>query len=105
MPDVSKNFAIRRVVTGATGADGVWGTPIVCPIACSQVVIENGDGTNAQAVRTDPADGDTEKGLPASLELTIRASSSGDPVFQVGEMVCRVKPASGAGPVIVTFIR
>lgn len=105
MPDTSKYFAIRRFVTAAAGADGKWGTPIVCPIDCTQVVIENGDGTNAQAVRTDPNDGDTEKGLPASLELTIRANSSGDAVFQRGDTVCRVAPASGAGPVIVTFIR
>jgi hypothetical protein len=103
--DVSKNFAIRRWPTAAVGADGKWGTPIVCPIACTQVVIENGDATNAQAVRTDPTDSDTEKGLPASLELTIRASSSGDAVFQVNEVVCRVAPAAGSGPVIVTFIR
>lgn len=105
MADVSKYFALRRFVTAATGADGKFGTPIVCPIDCTQVVIENGDGTNAQAVRTDPDDPDTEKGLPASLELTIRANSSGDAVFQRGEVICRVKPASGSGPVIVSFIR
>jgi hypothetical protein len=105
MPDVSKGFAIRRFVTASVGADNKWGTPIVCPIPCTQVVIENADGTNAQAVRTDPTDPDTEKGLPASLELTIRASSSGDPVFQTGETVCRVAPAAGSGPVVVTFIR
>lgn len=105
MTDVNKGFAIRRFVTAAAGPDGLWGTPIICPIPCTQVVLENGDSVNAQAVRTDPADSNTEKGLPASLELTIRANSSGDPVFQLGDTVCRVAPAAGAGPVIVTFIR
>jgi hypothetical protein len=105
MADVSKNYSCRRIVTQATGADNVWGVPVVCPIACTQVVIENADQSNAQAVRSDPNDGDTEKQIPAGLELTIRATSSGDPVFQPGEVVCRVAPASGNGPIVVTFIR
>lgn len=106
MADVNKYFATRRFVTAAAGADGKWGTPIICPIACTQVVIENGDGTNAQAVRTDPADGDTEKSLSGALELTIRATSSGDPVFQPGDMICRVAPGAATTPlVIVTFTR
>ena len=100
-----KNFAIRRLVVAATDVDGKFGTRIVCPIACTTIVIENGDGTNAQRLRSDPDDPDTEKGLPAGLELTIRAQSSGDPVFQVGETCCRVCPASGNGPVIVSFTR
>lgn len=105
MSDTSKNFAIRRLATAALGGDGLFGTPVVVPIECSQVVIENGDAANAQAVRTDPNDGGTEKTLPASLELTIRTGNAGCAVFQPGEVVCRVAPAAGNGPIIVSFIR
>lgn len=103
MPE--KNFAIRRLATAALGGDGLYGVPVVCPIACTQVVIENVDTVNAQVVRTIVDDGATAKTIAAGLELTIRATSSGDPVFQPGEVVCRVAPAAGAGPICVTFIR
>jgi hypothetical protein len=103
MADVSKNFAIRRFVPVAMGADNLPGVPIVCPIDCTQVVIENGDTANAQNVYTDPSG--AYKVLPATVELTIRAFSHGGAVFQQGEVVCRVAPVAGAGPVIVSFIR
>jgi hypothetical protein len=105
MPDVSKYYAQRRIVTAAVGADGFWGVPVPCPIACTELIITNTDGSNAQAVRTDPNDPDTELALGTSASMTIRASSSGDAVWQAGDVVCRVKPASGTGPVVVRFTR
>lgn len=105
MTDVSKNFAIRRFATAALGADGKVGTPIVCPIACTQVAILNTDAANAQTIYSDPDDGSTTRTLATSTELTFRAFSDGGPVFQVGEVICRIAPAAGAGPVVVTFIR
>jgi hypothetical protein len=105
LADSSKNFSIRRLPTAATSADGQWGVPVVCPIACSQVVIENGDASNAQYVRSDRVEPDTQKTLPAGLELTLKCHSSGDAIFQPGEIVCYIAPSSGAGPVIVTFLR
>lgn len=97
MADASKYFAIRRVATSSS----IF-TNIVAPIACSQVVIENGDSTNAQAVRSDASDSETEKAIPASLELTLRASAQ---CWNQADVVCAVKSVSGSGPVIVTFLR
>lgn len=94
--DASKYFAIRRIVTDAT-----W-KPVIAPMDCGQVVLENGDSTNAQAVRSDQDDSDTEKGLPASLELTIRATL-GAP-FLKGTTICYVKAVAGNGPVIASFV-
>ncbi len=99
MSDSSKSFAVRRWATSTS----VW-TPIVCPIACTQIVIENTDASNAQAVRSDPNDSSTEKNLPASLELTLRASSA-DPCWNIGDVVCSVLARAGAGPICVTFLR
>lgn len=104
MPDLSKNFSIRRFIPVALGADNLPGVPIVCPMDCTQLVIENGDAVNAQNVYSDPTTG-AYKVIPAGLELTIRAFSHGGAVFQVGETVCRVAPVAGSGPLIVTFIR
>ncbi len=97
MADSSKYVAIRRVTTSTTN----W-VDIVCPIDCSQVVIENVDSTNAQAVRTDKVDGTTEKTLPATLELTLRASMQ---CWSKDDVVCSVLATSGSGPVVVSFIR
>lgn len=105
MTDVSKNFAIRRFATAALGGDGKVGTPIVCPIPCTQVAILNADGVNAQTIYSDPDDGTTTRTLATNAEITLRAHSDGGPVFQAGEVVCRITPAAGAGPVVVTFIR
>jgi hypothetical protein len=105
MADVHKYFAIRRVAVAATGPDGKPGTPIVVPIDCTQIVIENTDAANDMTVYTDPDDGTTTKTLPKSLELTLRATSSGDCVFLRGDTICRIAPSSGSGPVCVTFLR
>lgn len=96
MADASKYFAVRRLVTTSAFQ------AITVPIACGQVVIENGDTVNSQAVRTDPNDGDTEKTLPAQLELTLRAQAQ---CWEKGDIVCYVKAASGSGPIIVSFLR
>jgi hypothetical protein len=105
MPDTCKYFAVRHFTPVATHSDGLFGIPIVAPIDCTQVVIENGDAVNAQTVRSDPENGETEKIITGSLELTLRFHSSGDPVIQRGDVVCRIAPVAGNGPVIVTFIR
>ncbi len=105
MADLHPSFAIRRIATLAIGPDGLPGVPIVCPIDCTQIVIENGDTTNDQTVYTDPRDGTTLKTLPAGLELTLRGHSSGDAIFMRGSTVCRVAAATGTGPVIVSFLR
>ena len=96
MADASKYFAVRRLVTSTTFI------PVTAPIPCAQVVLENGDSSNAQMVRSDKTDTDTEKGLPASLELTLRASVQ---CWQPGDVVCWVAAGTGSGPVIVTFLR
>lgn len=103
MSDSSKNFALRRLDLTVEAPN--WGVAVVCPIACTQVVIENTDASNVCACRTDPNDVGTEKNIPAGLELTIRATSSGDPVFQANEVVCWLKPAAGNGPACVSFTR
>ncbi len=101
MADASKYFAIRVLPTKVPVVAGDW-TPIVCPIACTQIVIENRDAVNAQAVRSDVADSATEKYLPASLELTLRASAQ---CWNPGDLVCVVAAAAGSGPVCVTYLR
>lgn len=93
-PFVIKNF---------TAPTGVW-TPITVPIDCSKIVIENGSSANACVVRTDPNDSDTAKTLPASLELTIESNSPIAP-FLANTTICWANPASGSGPLVVSYTR
>lgn len=95
MPDVNAYVAIRRLAI-------VGWTPVICPIACSQVVIQNADPLNAQAVRTDPLDPNTEKPIAVSMELTLRASMI---CWAPGTVICYVGSTLGAGPAIVSFLR
>lgn len=96
MADVNPNFAIRNMPTNPL----TW-TPVICPITCAQIVIQNVDGVNAQRVRSDAADSSTEKGLPAGMELTLRASR---PLWGAGTTVCFLLAAAGQGPVCVSFL-
>lgn len=102
MADINKCFAIRVWPTKVPVVAADW-VPITCPIPTTQIVIENRDTVNAQAVRSDVADSSTEKYLPASLELTLRASAP--QCWNIGEVVCWVAAAAGSGPICVTFLR
>lgn len=95
--DASKYFAIRRIVSSSS----VW-TPITVAIECSRIVLENEDTTNAAMVRSDQNDGDTQKSLPAGMELDIRSVVG---TFLPNTIVAYVKQSSGTGPVVATFTR
>lgn len=95
---VARGFAIRRLPLSTT----IW-LAIEPPIACSAVIIENTDSSNAVAVRTDPNDSSTEKSLPASAELELRSHVDG--AFGMGTPVCYLLATSGSGPVVISFIR
>lgn len=77
-------------------------TNIVAPIECATLIITNSESGVAMTVRSDPADSETEKTLPADAEGEIRASLS---CFAAGATVCAIKAASGTGPAIVSFVR
>lgn len=96
MADDSKYFAIRRLTTTTTTF-----IPVTCPIVCSQVVIENTDSVNAHTVRTDVADGATEKTLPQGAEITLRATA---PCWNQGDVVCHLIAVAGSGPVVVSYL-
>jgi hypothetical protein len=97
MSDVHKSHAIRKLATGA------W-TPVVVPIACCQIVILNEDANNAQAIRTDQNDGDTELTLLGGKQYVIASTAQSTP-FNPGDVVCYVLATSGSGPVAVSFVR
>lgn len=99
MADINVNFAIRQFLPQPQG------TPIVAPIGCSQVVLENTDPLNAIQVYTDPSTAATilatTKNLPAGLELTLRASVL---CWGPGTAICYITGGVSM-PVAVTFLR
>src|SRR5579872_3019345 len=106
MADANPNFAIRQFTTAngvaIPGQGGLW-IPIVAPITCGQIVLQNMDQTNNCNVRSDPADPKTQKVLNAGLELTLRASQGA--AWGPGMLVCYVQPVAGQGPIVGTFLR
>lgn len=93
MSDANPNLAIR-IVPLPVG----W-TPIVCPIACAQAVIQNTDPINAANLRTDANDATTQRVIAASAEVTLRASQI---AWGPGTILCF---ASAASSVTVTYTR
>jgi len=98
MSDVNPNFAIRQIA----GDVNAW-LPVIAPITCGQIVLQNTDGTNPVKVRSDPNDATTQKTTPTSTELTLRAS--GPSAWGPNTTVCYVQPTSTVSPICVTFIR
>lgn len=94
-------FKIKRFVLGNSWANAV---PLVVPMDCSRIVIECEDATNAMAIRTDPLDSDTEKGIPAGMEFEIRSYTQ-TPPFVAGAVVAYMIAAAGVGPAVVSFTR
>lgn len=97
MSDSHKAHAIRKFATST------W-TPIVVPIPCCQIVVLNQDATNAQAIRTDLNDGDTELTLLGGKQYVIASTAPTTP-FNPGDVVGYVIAATGSGPVAVSFVR
>lgn len=115
MSDINANFAIRQFTvlpltpptpSATTPAASPGGTPIVCPIGCSQIVLENTDTVNSIQVYTDPATSlsiaATTKNIPPGLELTLRASIL---AWAAGAVVCFVSSPNSGGVCTVTFLR
>lgn len=98
MSDVNGNLAIRTI----NGDPNLW-LPVVAPITCSVIVIQNTDGSNSMKVRTDAGDPNTEKTQPASMELTLRSVIPS--AWGPNMTVCFVKPSAAETPIVVTFIR
>lgn len=94
---MARSYAIRDVLVQA----GVW-TPIVCPFHCATVTVENLSAGIAMFVRTDAADSESQKRIPALGELDIRASVA---TFDKDDVLCWVTLASGSGVAVVEFVR
>ncbi len=99
MADIHKNHALRKLTVSSSD----W-TSITVPIPCSQIVIINQDSGNAQLIRTDTADADTELTLPAGGQYVMCSTADGT-TFNVNDVVASVKAAAGTGPVVVAFVR
>ena len=99
MADASPNLAIRTL----NGDPTAW-LPVVAPITCGAVVIQNTDGAGQVKVRTDANDPTTQKTAPPSMELTFRVSviTGG---FGPGQIICFVQPTQANLPLVVTFLR
>lgn len=105
MADASPNFAIRQVQPQpfTQGVTPQGGTPIVAPISCTQVVIENTDPTNAVTCYTDPQNvAMTSKTIPPGTELTLRASVI---AWGPNTAVCYVTAAASLAPCVVSYLR
>jgi hypothetical protein len=98
MSDVNPNFAIRTI----NGDTNQW-LPVVAPITCGQIVIQNTDSANPVKVRTDAADAATQKNAPAGIELTLRGS--GPSIWGPNTTVCFVQPTASESPLVVSFLR
>ncbi len=96
---MAQAFVIKRFALNSTTF-----TPITIPIECGYIVIENVDTGNAMAVRTDPDNGETEKTIPAAMELEVMTRGDSCP-FQPGAVFVYAKMASGTGPAVVSYIR
>ena len=94
-------FKIQRFALGNAWASAV---PLVVALDCSRIVIECEDAANAMAIRTDPLDPTTEKGIPAGMEFEIRSFTQ-QPPFLAGTIVAYMMAVAGAGPAVVSFTR
>lgn len=95
------NFAILRVTL-----DTVSWTPITAAFDCTQVSVENGDGTNNIAIRSSSGDSTTERTLtPRATQIISAATGSFATAFKAGEVVCYAQAAAGTGPAIVDYTR
>lgn len=105
MADACPNFSIRQILVQpiAPGLASAGGTPIVPPIACTEITIQNTDASNALTLFTDPANlTGSSKTIAASASLTLRASAL---CFGAGAPVAYVAGASGIQPCTLTFLR
>lgn len=106
MPDVSNYFQIRRIVAPASPDGNTFGgVAVVTSMDCSRVVIENTDAAIDINVRSNPADGGTQKTLPKGLELDINVRANSGVPFPAGTVVCWLAGVSGAPVACVTFTR
>ena len=92
-PVINKRFTITTTS---------W-TPITVPRSCTQIHLQNEDGTNTVAMRTDPNDSETERSLYALQNFTFGSAMDG--AFEPGMVVVYVQASSGIGPVVATYVR
>lgn len=83
-------------------------TPIVTPINCNNVSLEQSDQANDAKMRTNSADAATEKSLPAGIEHRITPPDSrglGSPRHRwlAGNTVLYVQSVAGTGPIVAEF--
>jgi hypothetical protein len=93
MGDVCGRYAIRVMTIAAA----TW-TPIVAPITCDYFAIRNASAGSV-SIRSDEADADTEKPLPAGASEIVVATPAFEPRlnarFKKGSPVFYMKPADG----------
>jgi len=84
--------------------DAVQFQPIVVPVDCSYIIVENTDGSIAIQVCTDPTDASTIKTIPVSSEFRVQTNAQTAP-FAAGSTHFYLRGASGAPVACVSFIR
>lgn len=101
-----KNFAARTLLPAAmVTPPGQPGFPVIVPMACSRIVIENLDTAVDIKLQTIVDEPTSFKNIYKQLELDINAKSSGDPIFQVGDVIGWLVIGASTLGVTITYTR
>jgi hypothetical protein len=92
--------------------DTVSWTPIVAPIDCMGIAIQNSVAVDLR-VRTDSADPTTQDTIPSGSQDGVSVPRHGDNPhdegrgtrFLAGDTIAFLQAAAGTGPAVITFVR